>query len=299
MIKKVTPILALAVLLAPGTALAQSGPIVMAALGDSISAGYNACGWYVSCVQRSWSAGDNPDVNSHYRRLLALTPDLGGHNLNFAVPGSTSADLPDQARRAVAEGAGYVTVLIGAQDACMASESAMTPVATYRRRVAEALHVLQPTGAKVFIASIPDLKRLWRTGRNNVLARSLWSLGRICPSMLANPTSMAKKDEARRDRVRGRVIAYNKQLEEACLLYGPSCRYDGGAIFSFPYTLKHVSAWDYFHPNAEGQRAIAKATFDAGLFADTPDHVAAATRSASSSCHFAPTTSRSYSAAVS
>src|SRR4051794_4159020 len=117
MIKKIAPVVAALVLLGPGTALAQTrqitGPRVMAALGDSISAGFNACGWYVSCTSRSWSAGDNPSVNSHYLRLLGISPQLKGHNLNFAVPGSTSADLPGQARRAVEHKADYVTILIG------------------------------------------------------------------------------------------------------------------------------------------------------------------------------------------
>src|SRR4051812_36090963 len=115
------PVLAASLLLAPGTAHARTAPAVMAALGDSISAGFNACGWYVACTSRSWSAGDNPAVDSHYLRLLAIAPGIKGHNLNFAVPGSTSADLPGQARQAAARGAGYVTILIGAQDACVGS----------------------------------------------------------------------------------------------------------------------------------------------------------------------------------
>ncbi|MCT9930341.1 GDSL-type esterase/lipase family protein [Planotetraspora sp. A-T 1434] len=281
MIKKITSVLAVAVLFGPGTAhaqtrpqtrpqtRAQTSPRVLAALGDSISAGFNACGWYVSCTSRSWAAGDNTEVNSHYLRLLALGPAIKGHNLNFAVPGSTSADLVGQARQAVEKGADYVTILIGAQDACMGSAKAMTPVATYRQRIDEALAVLKPTGASVFVASIPDLKRLWRAGRDNAWARTFWTIGNICPSMLANPKSMAKKDEARRDEVRERVMDYNDQLKQACARYGPACRYDGGAVFSYPFTLKLVSAWDYFHPNADGQKALAKVTFDAGFFPAT------------------------------
>jgi lysophospholipase L1-like esterase len=286
MIKKFTPILvATAVVAGTGTAHAQSRPQsrpqaasqstprtmpkVMAALGDSISAGFNACGWYVSCTSRSWSAGDDANVGSHYLRLLGVSPAIRGHNLNLAVPGAASADLAAQARQAAARGAGYVTILIGAQDACKESEAAMTPVATYRRAVDEALAVLRPTGARVFIASIPDLKRLWLVGKDNGWARSFWAIGRICPTMLADASSLAKKDEARRERVRARVIAYNEQLREACTLYGSACRYDGGAVFSYPFTLRHVSGWDYFHPNAEGQKALAQATFDAGFLSVT------------------------------
>ncbi|WP_036319632.1 GDSL-type esterase/lipase family protein [Microbispora sp. ATCC PTA-5024] len=266
MIKKITPVLVAGVLLAPGTAHARTTPAVMAALGDSISAGFNACGWYVACTSRSWSAGDHPSVNSHYLRLLSLAPAIKGHNLNFAVPGSTSADLAGQARQAVRGGAQYVTILIGAQDACMGSERDMTPVSVYRRRIDEALNVLKPSGAQVFVASIPDLKRLWRVGKDNAWARAFWAVGRICQSMLAAPTSTAKKDVARRDAVRERVMAYNDELRQACAAYGPTCRYDGGAVFGYPFTLKLLSPWDYFHPNADGQRALAKVTFDAGFY---------------------------------
>ncbi|GII58075.1 lipoprotein [Planotetraspora thailandica] len=272
MIKKIAPVLvAAAVVAGTGTAHAQTRqtPRVMAALGDSISAGFNACGWYVSCTSRSWSAGDDSSVGSHYLRLLGMSPGMRGHNLNFAVPGADSADLAGQARRAVAAGAGYVTILIGAQDACTDSEAAMTPVGAFRKGVEDALAVLRPSGAKVFVASIPDLRRLWLVGKDNGWARSFWALGRVCPSMLAEPSSLAKKDEARRERVRARVIAYNDQLRQACALYGPACRYDGGAVFSYPFTLRHVSGWDYFHPNAEGQRALAQVTFDAGFLSMT------------------------------
>jgi hypothetical protein len=75
MIARLGSVLAAAVVLtASGTAVraapfAQPVPQVMAALGDSISTGFNACGWYVSCTARSWSSGDNKDVNSHYLLL--------------------------------------------------------------------------------------------------------------------------------------------------------------------------------------------------------------------------------------
>ncbi|MEU9889860.1 GDSL-type esterase/lipase family protein [Sphaerisporangium sp. NPDC051011] len=268
MVGKIALVLAAAVVCAPVTAVAAAAdpvPPVMAALGDSISAGFNACGWYVPCTSRSWSSGDDAGVNSHYLRMLAIDPAVKGHNLNFAVPGSTSAELAAQAEKAVAAKAAYVTILIGAQDACAGEESRMTPVPTYRARVERALAVLAPTGAKVFAASIPDIKRLWRLGKDSVVARSFWAIGHICPAMLARASSAAKKDRARRDRVRERVRDYNEALAEACAAYGPGCRTDGGAVFAYPFTLDEVSKWDFFHPNADGQQALARATFKAGF----------------------------------
>ncbi|GII78876.1 hypothetical protein Sru01_38580 [Sphaerisporangium rufum] len=250
---------------ARGRAAAEPVPAVMAALGDSITAGFNACGWYAACPARSWSTGDAAGVRSHYLRLLALDPALRGHNLNFAVPGATSAGLAAQAARAVAARAGYVTVLIGAQDACSRRQARMTPVATYRARITRAFALLATTGTKIFAASVPDLWRLWRIGRDNMVARSFWAIGHICPAMLADAASDARADRLRRARVRARVRAYNAAMAEVCAAYGPGCRYDGGAVFDYPFTLDHVSAWDFFHPDDQGQRALAEVTYAAGF----------------------------------
>ena len=76
---------------------------------------------------------------------------------------------------------------------------------------------------------------------------------------------MAKTDRARRERIRHRVMDYNDQLAAACRAYGPGCKYDGGAVFRYPFTLKMISKWDFFHPNAAGQRALAETTFKAGF----------------------------------
>ncbi|GAA0427323.1 hypothetical protein Acor_37400 [Acrocarpospora corrugata] len=257
------PVFAAVTLCWPATAAAAAPrePVILVALGDSISVGFNACGWFVDCPSRSWSAGDHADVNSHYLRMLAAGADVMGRNLNFAESGSTSADLLGQVREAVAAKATYVTILIGANDVCTRSEQSMTAVATYRQRITAALRELRPGGAQVFVASIPDVKHLWRVGKANVLARTFWSIGGVCQALLANPASKAKKDEERRDRVRARVVAYNAELAAACAAYGPACRYDGGALFGYPFTLGQVSGWDFFHPNAAGQRALAEVTF--------------------------------------
>jgi lysophospholipase L1-like esterase len=238
-------------------------PVVMAALGDSISAGFNACGWYLTCASRSWSTGDHESVRSQYVRLRALDTAVTGNNVNLAVPGSTSADLAGQMARAIGRRADYVTVLIGAQDACVSEERLMTPVAVYERRVAEALALFRAgrPGGRVFVASVPDVKRLWQIGRRNPVARGFWAVGRICPTMLARPSSNSAADRARRDRVRARVAAYNTALARVCALYGPACRFDGNEVFRQRFTLSHLSKWDFFHPNAAGQRLIAEKTY--------------------------------------
>jgi len=263
----VTATLALA---APASA-ADPFPSSMASTGDSITRGFNACGFYVDCTSRSFSTGNDAGVNSHFRRIMAANPAIVGHNFNDAETGATVSDLPGQIDLAVGQRVEYVTVLIGANDACADSELAMTSVATYRGHIDTALARLKSglPGARVYIMSIPDLKRLWEVGRRNTLARTAWSLFSICQSMLANPTSVSPIDANRRDRVRQRVIDYNAQLEAACAAYGSLCKYDGGAVFNYPFVLSQISGWDYFHPNTQGQTVLAATSWAAG-FAWTP-----------------------------
>jgi lysophospholipase L1-like esterase len=259
----------LAAVAMPATAHAAAGPppSSIASMGDSISRGFNACGWYVDCPSRSFSTGTTSSVNSHYLRILAKNAAINGHNYNDAKSGAKAADMPGQAVKAVSQGAAYVTIRIGANDACTSSESAMTSVSAYRASIDTALGQLKTglPGAKVLLVSIPDVKRLWQVGKGNLGALTAWSLFGICQSLLANPTSTATADNQRRDRVRQRVIDFNGQLAAACVAYGANCRYDGGAVFGYQFQLSQISTWDYFHPNASGQAALASVTYAAGF----------------------------------
>jgi hypothetical protein len=141
----------------------------------------------------------------------------------------------------------------------------MTSAAAFEQQFRTAMTTLA-TGlpdAHVLVVSIPDLKRLWAVGKGNAAARSMWSLGRICQSLLARPTSTAAADEARRDRVRARVAAFNNALARVCGTF-PRCRFDGNAVFGYQFTLAQVSPWDYFHPNRTGQGVIARLSDEAG-----------------------------------
>jgi lysophospholipase L1-like esterase len=261
---------ALAAALAPGavaaeTAQASQAVTSMASMGDSITQGFNACGFYVDCPSRSWSTGSSSSVRSHYVRLREAGADPVARNVSRS--GARVADLQGQAERAVAAGAGYVTVLIGANDACTSSEAGMTSVADFEARFRTAMRTLAEglPEARVFVASIPDIRRLWEVGKGSSSARAAWSALNICQSMLARPRSTDQADVDRRERVRQRVADFNAVLERVCAELA-GCRYDGGAVFGYPFELSHMSRWDYFHPNSAGQRLLAEVTYPlAGL----------------------------------
>jgi lysophospholipase L1-like esterase len=251
----------------PATAATTPPPNSMASMGDSITRGFNACGWYVDCTSRSFSTGDYSTVNSHYLRIGAVNANIQGRNYNDARSGAKSADMYGQAGTAVGQGVEYVTILIGANDACTSSESTMTSVTTYRANIDSALSRLKAglPNARVALISVPDIYRLWYIGRNNLSALTAWSSFGICQSMLANATSTAQADVDRRARVRQRVIDYNTQLAQACAAYGANCDFDGNAVFNYPFVLSQVSTWDYFHPNTSGQAVLASVSYANGF----------------------------------
>ncbi|MEU1885809.1 GDSL-type esterase/lipase family protein [Micromonospora sp. WMMD987] len=239
-------------------------PTTMAALGDSITTGFGSCLVLTSCQRNSWSTGDGIRVDSHYRRLLDADAPIRNRARNHAVPGARAEALAGQAAAAVRDKADYVTVLIGANDACRDDIDRMTTPATFRDQVDQALQVLREgrPRARVLVASVPDLNRLWEIGHTDSRAVRIWKTG-ICPALLANPTSDAAADRSRRSRFAERIDDYNSQLKAACRAYGSRCRYDGGAVHRVRFSLDEVNALDWFHPNVAGQNRLADATFPA------------------------------------
>lgn len=258
--RTVVTALVLVVVVVP-VAPAQAGtprPTSMSALGDSITRGFNACGWFYDCTGRSWSSGSYSTVNSHYRRLTLAAPLVA---YNDARTGAKAAALPGQSTTAVGRGAQYVTILIGANDACTRTVAEMTPVESFRASVSTAMATLASGGGRsVFVASIPDVHTLWQVGRSSASARAAWSAYGICQSMLANPTSTAQADVDRRAVVRARVMDFNEVLAAECVKV-TTCVYDGGAAFGYQFSLSQLSTWDYFHPNTAGQAALARVTW--------------------------------------
>jgi lysophospholipase L1-like esterase len=240
-------------------------PTEMAALGDSITRAFDACPQFGECPAASWATGTDPLVDSQYSRILAANPAILGHAHNDAVSGATMADLAGQASTAVGQNADYVTIEMGGNDACKATEADMTPVATYQSQFQTAMTTLENglPNVRIFVASVPDIKRLWFVAKDNPNARNIWATFGICQSMTANPLSTDQADVDRRDRVRQRVIDYNTALATVCAQYA-NCRFDGNVVFDTPFELSDVSSIDYFHPSFTGQTGFAILTYAAG-----------------------------------
>jgi lysophospholipase L1-like esterase len=235
----------------------------MAALGDSITLGVNACAPAGACPESSWSTGNDAGAASFGARLAEAT----GHRpeaVNLAVGGAQANDLPGQAAEAAARGADLVTILVGGNDVCAPAVESMTSTPDYVASVQQALAALEaaPSQPVVFLASVPHVNGLLAAHAGNVAARQSWDSNKVCQSLLANPSSSAPADEIRRAAVAGRVQEYNLALAEQCAAVS-RCIFDGGAVATLDFTPQQISGIDYFHPSQEGQRAIADATWTA------------------------------------
>ena len=260
-----------AVLLFVPAAAAQTVdyPDSMASTGDSITRAFNT-GFipYTDAPRNSWSTGSRAYVWSHYRRILSVNWRILGRNYNDARSGAKMGELERQMQVVNTQHVEYVTVLMGANDVCASSEAAMTPVSDFRAQFRRAMTTVTAgsPSAVVYVVSIPDVYRLWLILHQNPNARLTWRLTGFCKSMLAHPGSTSPEEEARRQRVRQREIEYNTVLAEVCAQYA-QCRFDGNAVFNYPFQPEHVSTRDYFHPSLEGQRVLAEVSWNAGPFA--------------------------------
>jgi lysophospholipase L1-like esterase len=276
-------------------------PKVMAALGDSITRAFNSeidppnCPTFsptgfLDCPKNSWSTGTNPAVNSQFQRIQAIDPGRNPVPFNDSRSGARAVDMLGQAQTAVTQDPDYVTMLIGANDACTSTIAQQTLTATFRGQIKAALDTLVNADPKVYIqvVSIPDINRLREifTSPPDPNALTRWSLFNVCQALLANPLSNAQPDVDRRAAFRQQVIDYNEALSDVCAQY-KRCQFDGNAGFNTTFTAADVatvtntgglnafpfnvipifgpgnanSTADYFHPSLQGQAKIADVTW--------------------------------------
>jgi hypothetical protein len=246
---------------------APSLPDSMAAIGDSMTRAADVCCWYGDHPGQSWSTGytSYDGIASHYERIKAVRPAITGHAYNDAVSGANMADAPGQASQAAGQHPQYVTIEMGANDLCTSSPDSMTSTSSFEGDFRSALATLmgQDPQPYVFVASIPDIYRLWQVLHTNSLARWVWATAHICQSMLG-----ATRTEAERQRVVDREAAFNAILAKVCAEYA-RCLWDGGAVYDYKFSASQVSTLDFFHPGLSGQAALARVTWGASWWSST------------------------------
>jgi lysophospholipase L1-like esterase len=237
-------------------------PNSMAAIGDSITRAFDVCCFYGEYPEHSWATGyDGADVvTSHYERILAQNPLIDGQEFNDAVTGSQMDDANGQAITAVSQVAGYVTILMGANDLCTDSTATMTSPTDFQAQYLQTLATLEaglPVGARIFVTSIPNVYQLWSVLHDDPTAEFVWYAAQICQSLLSPFNS-----ERDRQKVVRRERTFNSILRSGCRQY-VTCRFDNFAVYNTAFTADMVTTLDYFHPSLTGQAALADATWAA------------------------------------
>jgi hypothetical protein len=259
------PVLALVLAVpvaASGADSTPKPPNSMAAIGDSMSQAADVCCWYGDHPANSWSTGDAgwDGITSHYERIRAVNSAIVGKNYNDSVSGARMNDAPGQASRAVSQGAGYVTILMGANDLCTSSLDSMTSVEVFRSQFQQTLATLEsglPRRAHIFVSSIPDVYQLWQIYHTSSTAQFVWDVAGICQSLLS-----PDRTDQQRLQVRDRNIGFNAVLQQECAKF-TNCRFDDNAVFAYQFSRSDVSSLDYFHPSLSGQSHVASTTWSA------------------------------------
>lgn len=241
---------------APTPTPARTGkPTTMAALGDSITQATGTGQLAQENPKNSWSTGW--EVNSVRARLGITTANARNLSANGArMEHADNQVVTGRDGKTVDATTQYVTIELGGNDLCRDTVAQMTPTATYRTQLRDALTAIRTRApqALVFVMSVPDIYNLWyirgapqngtyhpegqsdqASGLNG--ARFYWDgltgLGVKfpCQSLLTNPDSYSQADRDRRAAVRQRTMEYNDALEAECGQW-LRCRYDGDRLFN-------------------------------------------------------------------
>jgi lysophospholipase L1-like esterase len=234
----------------------------IAALGDSMTAGVNACGEQAACLAASWSTGSDAQVNSIAQRIGQLSgtaPEV----FNDARAGALASGLAKQVDSAIKQKPALVTILIGNNDICRNTTTAMTSPADFAGDVSAAVDKLNDglPESWVFVASVPELAQLYPLTKSIPAATAVYKKAKMCGAILA-PGSTPAADDTRLAEVSKRVDAYNGELKAVCE-QAERCVYDDGQIAAQKFSLEDVSTLDYFHPSIEGQKRLADAAWQA------------------------------------
>jgi lysophospholipase L1-like esterase len=222
-------------------------PVTLAALGDSLMAGYNADPQHAGVFSEvSWPTGEG---NWSFASRLGASKSE-----NWARPQEKLSALPRQAAK-MHRGA-FALVGFGANDLCPGGGTETTdttilpvPVAEFEAALRADIRALEANGSRVLVVSIPDI-----------------------PSMHAVAPAPAPEDSfvytyfgagcgRTNDQFRADIQAYNAAILRAT--QSENALSDAGAIWRLKWSREMVSSVDGVHPSLVGAHAMAAAVWDA------------------------------------
>jgi hypothetical protein len=222
----------------PATAAAANtaNPVGVIAIGHSGLTGENSDPKHPGQValENSWATGTSPQVNSIYRRLVAVRPETEGHVANTAQGGAPASMLAAQAQRALLTVPTPALVVVQTMDneiRCDGTDS--------EEHVAE-FGVALTDGLEVVTMASPN-SRILVVGQ----------LGRPPSTIRCDPSTT----------LRSVIEQYETEQARVCATV-PNCRTDDGARAAYADRPENFSS-DGNHLNVRGQAKAAEITWPA------------------------------------
>lgn len=237
---------------------------IMGSIGDSITTAMNSNGWGER-KPYNWSTGTtkNKAIRSHFHKIKKIT-QKEVTPYNSATSGATSNDIAPQIDELLPKKPDYVTIMIGANDACSWAEDSEEQLDKYEDNVSSAIERLISNNSqiKILLVPIPNMYHLWETAHNEGNCQLRWNFLNICPNLLSS-----KRTEKERQEFQQRVYKANDRLEKIALANVQHVKFDR-SIADFLFENKHISKRDCFHPSLSGQNIISSLTWKRGWFQD-------------------------------
>ena len=241
----------------------ENNRIVIGALGDSITTAVNSTDWGARTIH-SWSTGSGNDgiVESHYKKLKHQFPDKQVSFHNVARGGAKSSGLASQLSELSVFSPDYVTLLIGANDACSWNEEdAQIQLDRFDRNVRQTVSGLvdQNPAVKIAMLPLPDMHALWEIGME-MNCQWLWNLTGVCPSLLGSRVTHEE-----RLAFQNRVNEANQRLGQIAGDFPDQVKFNQ-SLGHYRFSTEHISPRDCFHPSGAGQDLIARLAWENGWY---------------------------------
>lgn len=252
---------------APAEPAPRRARFVIGALGDSMSTGFNSF-LPLNNKRHSWSTGDSwiRLVNSHYYRLKDALRGVQVVAYNYAVAGSRSRDLPRKAAELAALQPDYVTITMGANDACHeAPQTLANPERfTSAYRTALATLVAARPDVRIVIVPVVDLRQVYEFVNVEHSCHPLIDLRRLFCGPLMSPWATA---DERRLVLEAREVV-NGEIARLAGEFPANVRVAWSAAEDGAMKVGDVSDIDCFHPSVAGQNLLAEKTWGDGWYSD-------------------------------
>ena len=213
--------------------------------------------------ENSWATGTAPEVNSIYRRLVAVRPETEGSVANTAEGGAPVYKLAGQAQRALETVPNPELVVIQTIDGDIRCDGTDDEhVAEFGTALADALQVLTTASPDSRILAVGQLGRPSPSFVKKLVAKD--------PTVRAELTGTGMCDfygpdgvlnVKAFDRLTSIIEAYESEQARVCAKV-PHCRTDDGARAAYVDRLENFSS-DWNHLNVRGQAEAAEIVWPA------------------------------------